>query len=220
MAEAKPEAQDTRQRLLECACQLLAERGFRGATIREICQKADANVAAVNYHFGDKQNLYREVWRHTYRIAAETYPLDMGLPPHETNAEQKLIAFVRSMLYRTSDPGPAGWFSRLMIRELAEPTDLLDSVTQEAVVPMQKHLQDIVQQLTALPADTPAEALRYDTNSIAGQALFYWLTRPLRGIIRGEDALTPAEIESLAQHITRFSLAGLRANAPLPVQHP
>ena len=52
---------ETRDRLLKASEQLFAARGFRDVTVRDICRAARANVAAVNYHFGDKLGLYREV---------------------------------------------------------------------------------------------------------------------------------------------------------------
>src|SRR5207247_5047290 len=52
---------ETRERLLRAAERLFADRGFKDVTVRDICRAARANVAAVNYHFGDKLGLYREV---------------------------------------------------------------------------------------------------------------------------------------------------------------
>ena len=52
---------ETRRRLLDAAGEVFAEKGFAKATVREICQKAEANIAAVNYHFGDKEKLYAAV---------------------------------------------------------------------------------------------------------------------------------------------------------------
>jgi len=60
---------DTDARLLQAACNVFAEKGFRQATIAEIRRKARANIAAVNYHFGSKQALYKEAWRHAHRAA-------------------------------------------------------------------------------------------------------------------------------------------------------
>ena len=61
MALQAPSA--TRERLVEAAAGLFAERGYRGATLREIARRAGANLAAANYHFGSKQRLYLEVAR-------------------------------------------------------------------------------------------------------------------------------------------------------------
>jgi len=52
---------ETRERLIEAAEKLFAQQGFKRVTVRAICRAARANVAAVNYHFGDKIGLYREV---------------------------------------------------------------------------------------------------------------------------------------------------------------
>jgi len=58
-----PDAASTRQRLVEAAAHIFAEQGFAGASVREICAKAGANVAAINYHFGGKEALFGEVLR-------------------------------------------------------------------------------------------------------------------------------------------------------------
>ena len=57
----------TRERVLTAASEIFAEKGYRDATVSEICEAADANIASVNYHFGDKESLYDEVWRHALR---------------------------------------------------------------------------------------------------------------------------------------------------------
>jgi AcrR family transcriptional regulator len=59
----------TRQRLLEAAGEIFAEQGFRKATVRDICARADANVASVKYHFGDKEKLYSEILRFAHGCA-------------------------------------------------------------------------------------------------------------------------------------------------------
>src|SRR3954469_17924131 len=98
----------TRQSLLEAAGEVFAEVGFRAATVREICQRAGANIAAVNYHFGDKEKLYLEVLRHAQRYAAEKYPTNMGVTAAAT-PEEKLQAFIRSFLLRIFDEGSLAW---------------------------------------------------------------------------------------------------------------
>src|SRR6266568_9220078 len=89
----------TRQRLLEAAGEVFAEQGFRTATIREICARADANVAAVSYHFGDKEQLYSEVLRFAHGCALDKYPPNLGLPA-DAPAEKRLYTFILSFLQR------------------------------------------------------------------------------------------------------------------------
>ena len=64
----------TRVRLLEAAGEIFASEGFDGATVRSICARADANVAAVHYHFGDKESLYREVVDYAFAQLHERFP--------------------------------------------------------------------------------------------------------------------------------------------------
>src|SRR5262245_18368260 len=87
----------TGDQLIEAAAGVFTEFGYQAATIREICQRARANVAAVHYHFGDKEALYTEVLTAAYRRALERYPVDAGLPRNPT-PEQRLRAFLRAFL--------------------------------------------------------------------------------------------------------------------------
>ena len=74
------DGQEKRQQLLLSAGEVFAARGFRNATLAEICRKARANNAAVNYHFGSKETLYVESWRFAFERSLRTYPPDGGVP--------------------------------------------------------------------------------------------------------------------------------------------
>ena len=80
---------ETRKRVLTAACAVFVEKGFRDATIAEICDRAGTNTASVNYHFRDKESLYVEVWRHTAQRAHALYPCD-GNVPEDAPAEDRL----------------------------------------------------------------------------------------------------------------------------------
>src|SRR5262245_32659817 len=114
---ADPAQDATRASLLEAAGDVFAEVGFHSATVREICRRAGANVAAVNYHFRDKETLYAAVLTESLRSSLEKYPADLGLPPKATPAQQ-LHAFIRSFLLRVLSQGPESRHGKLMSREM------------------------------------------------------------------------------------------------------
>lgn len=198
---------ETRQRLLEAAGEVFAERGFHGATIREICLRAGANGAAVNYHFGDKVRLYAEVLKYSNRCAALKHPPDMGLAPGAA-PRARLRVFIRSMFLRTFDEGQPAWRGRLMSREMIEPTAALDSLVEEEIGPRAEMLRDIVRDLLGDRADD--ETVRLCSLSIVGQVHFHHHARPLIDRLYPDQGYGSDEIERLAEHVTDFALAGLK----------
>src|ERR1041384_8445423 len=98
---------ETEKRLLEAAGEIFAEYGYRAPTVRQICEKAGANLAAINYHFGDKEGLYMAVLRSVPSAQAEKYPSNLGLAA-QAGAEQRLYAYVRSLMHRVFDEGQIG----------------------------------------------------------------------------------------------------------------
>ncbi len=197
----------TERRLLEAAGAVFAERGFRGATIREICRRAGANVAAIHYHYGDKEALYAAVLRYGHRAALEKYPPDGGLPP-DAPAEARLRAYVRSFLRRLLDEGEYAWAGQLLSREMADPTPALDGVVQN-IRPAAERLGGIVRELAGPKAGS--DDLRRCAFSIVAECLFYRHARPVLDRLDPGRRYDEKEIEALTDHIVRFSLAGLRA---------
>jgi AcrR family transcriptional regulator len=200
----------TRQRLLEIAGEVFAEQGFRAATIRDICARADANVAAVNYHFGDKEALYRDVLDHAHAIALRRYPPDLGTTP-DSSAEDRLRAFVRAFVLRLLDDGVPAWLGKLMAREMIEPTGALDGIVETVLRPMFRRLVGIVGEIAGPDADP--KLVRLSAQSVVGQCLFY---RHAQECLRrlGKDAESgQGKAERIAQHVTSFSLAAIRTLA-------
>jgi TetR/AcrR family transcriptional regulator, regulator of cefoperazone and chloramphenicol sensitivity len=197
----------TRERLLEAAGQVFAEQGFRRATVRQICTRAGANIAAVNYHFGDKMGLYAAVINHWLGVARDKYPPDLGLGPDPT-PEERLHAYVRSYLFRLLGQGAPAWHGRLMAQEMIEPTEVMDTLLAQTIRPMIQRLESIVRDL--LGAGATDEQVRACTSSIAGQCCFYRHAEALLTRLYPEHGTSPAQIERLADHVTRFSLQGLR----------
>ena len=199
---------ETRRQLLEAAGEVFAEFGFRNATVREICRRASANVAAINYHFGDKETLYVEVLRYAQGKALAKYPplLDVaaGAP-----AEEKLRAFIKSFLLRVFDKGPTSWHGRIMSREMIEPTAALDSIVEERIRPMAGMLWQIVADILDCPLND--DRVQLCAISVVSQCVFYHHCRPvISRLLLKQQSLDKADIDKLADHIARFSLAAMK----------
>lgn len=206
----------TRTRLLEAAGEIFAERGFKAATIREIVDRAGANLAAVNYHYGDKEALYREVLRSSVRNSIERFPADGGVS-EDAPSPERLLGFVRNFLLRClgacdRPDSQRDWSGRLMTREMAEPTPHLQAIIDEFMRPMVERLGGLVQQIAG-HALTESD-MWLCCHSIIAQCVLYKQWESV-GERFHPDLLpaAPERIELLARHITRFSLAALRGLA-------
>lgn len=200
-------ATSTRSHILEAAGKIFAERGFRNATVREICGQAGVNVAAINYHFGGKEGLYTAVLKHWREVAYQKYPPDLGTD-ESSSPEDRLRAFIRSFVYRILKEGPPSWFGKLWVREFVEPTGALDIMIEEQILPSFQTLASIVRELLGPKADKKSVDLC--TMSIVGQCLYFRNATPVIARLRKKDHFTSAEINAIAEHIFRFSLAALR----------
>lgn len=199
-------AAETRRRLLEAAVEVFAEEGFRGATLQEIARRADANVASTAYHFGNKEGLYAAVFEYAERRMAELRPPqdddDDALP-----AEERLRRHVTAFLKRLLDPRRPAWFARLLAREMIEPTPALDRLVRRRMRANHEQLATILREL--LGTEASDEDVRLCTLSVVAQCTFYRHSAPI--VVRLYPELAPArEIERIADHVTRFSLAAVR----------
>ena len=197
---------DTRERLLKIAGETFAKKGFRATTVREICGHAGANVAAVSYYFGGKDQLYRHVLGSIFTYVMDKYPPGLGQDEARTPRE-RLFAFVRSFLLRMLDPEKPVWHRKLIAREMAEPSLAMRHAIGKGIRKGRRLLQEILTE--ALSPNVTEECVDLCIASIVGQCLFYH---------RGDLAPNPAGprieptsegVEKLARHITEFSLGGI-----------
>jgi AcrR family transcriptional regulator len=206
-ARARHKGQDlTREKLIEAAGTVFAERGFRATTIREICRRAGANVAAVNYTFGDKMGLYTEVLRHSVR-AAKTAAMAAALDASRT-PEDVIRGVIRARLMSLCQESRPDWHVRLVMHEFSHPTAAMGRVVDEGMRPIYERVRKAVGDIIGLPPDHETTLL--SVNSIVGQILFYTFSRPVLARLQPELKLTPAKLDRIADHIADFSLAFLK----------
>lgn len=200
----------TRERLIDAAGEMFAEVGFHHTTVRQICNRAGANIAAVNYHFRDKTGLYTEVVRQSMRAArldAVRAAFDQNAPPEEI-----LRAVIKTRLESLRGLDLGDWHFRIFAHELAKPTPAMNIVVNEAIRPLYTRMCQLIGTILALPPED--QKTRLCAHSIIGQMLFYAFATPVISRLGPPMKMTQAQIEAIANHITEFSLAYLRKTKP------
>jgi AcrR family transcriptional regulator len=208
MRNRKKDVASTRTKLLAAASAIFAEKGYRDATIAEICERAGANIAAVNYHFRNKQNLYIETWRHCFSESIEAHPPDGGVRA-DAPPEERLRGQVRALLQRISDEGDREFL--IVQKERANPTGLLHEVMRRELQPLHERMEKVVRGfLGPYASDTEVE---FCGMSIISQCIDpIAATRPHKGGRQARGAPPRIDdIEAYSNHVVNFSLAGMRA---------
>lgn len=209
---------DTRQRLLEGAVLLFAQKGFDGVGIRELAQKAEANSALVHYYFGSKEGLYLAAMhflfdRESNPVAKLPPPPVLDEPEAHSRALDCLKGYIQAFLEELlacnhSGNGSREWQSASHLfwtRELMEPAPGRVEIILNHIRPYADYLAACIR---TLRADLDEEARFLMAGSIQSQILFFHRDMPMIALLRGA-AYGPQDIGILVDHISAFSLAGL-----------
>ena len=207
--------QNTRDRIIHAAGPIFADKGFEGATVREICLAANVNVASINYHFGDKQKLYHEtvLYAHSCRHDSVDKPVQPASDPTE-----QLRHLIEQILFSmvVNENGP--WQVRLLTNEIQHPTDTCRQLVRD-------HFRPFLKELTQAIADVavnsiPADVLSTLAMSIIGQCMIYRFAPETHAMticpeaeIDSPQRSEQIDLAKLAGIITQFSIAGIRATS-------
>ena len=199
----------TRQQILNVAGLIFSQKGFRAATIADICRLAGTNIASVNYHFGDKQRLYVEAWREAFRRSHEKHPAD-GRVSGDAPAEERLRGWIVSLLNRVADP--ECYEFDIVHMEMTNPTGYLFEAIEEVVRPMRERLRAILREM--LGEKATEQDVQLCEMSIHSQCM--------NPMIMGRRHKSPgrsgpmpipspldADAKAIADHVIRFSFEGL-----------
>jgi AcrR family transcriptional regulator len=201
----------TKERILDEAEALFAAGGYHAVSVREITKAAACNLAAVNYHFGNKQNLYLEVFRSRWLPRANRV--------HQTfrkylknNGEPSPNAVVKSLAQAFME-GPMSEDERLrhhklIFGELAQPTEAFELVVGQVLRPLFNNL--LADLRAVMPSDTNEEQTALNAFSILAMVLYFNFARPLiTSFLVGDDE---EDFKTrLGDHIVNFSLNGIGA---------
>ena len=208
---ADTERRGTREQLLEIAGQVFAEKGFDGATGKEICKRAGANAAAVVYHFGVMDAQYAAVLVEARNRLVSTEMIAAAVAS-ESNPKAKLAALIRLLAKKLSGPASQSWAARVIGRELISPSTAPNDLIEKEMLGRAAIIKSLLSELTGLPPEHPAVAR--GAISIIGPCLLLLIANRRR-LERAFPALNlrPDSADDIADHMTRFALAGLAAIA-------
>ena len=151
---------DTRMRLLKAATEVFAEHGYHTATTREICRRANANLAAIHYHFGDKAELYRAVFKLPFQEKSAAFD---AAGQENLTLEESLTLFYRTLMAPIyGDNLMTQQFMRLHAREEVDPSGVLGDVLAQAIKPNFEQLKKILcRELNIKKADSDIERMAF-----------------------------------------------------------
>ena len=212
MKRQRLDGQETRKKLLAAASEFFAKKGFWETTNADICQKAGVNTASVNYHFGSKENLYVQAWKFAFDESISKYPPD-GNVSSEASAEEKFKANIKALINRVIDT--ESYDFDILYKETANPTGLLSSIMEENIQPIEDYLKIILAELLGDKANE--ELINLCHMSVMTQCFGPLLH--IRNMKNDEkpSVLRPRElkanmcIETLSEHVVKFSLAGIKS---------
>lgn len=204
MRKARRDAVRTKLSLLAAASEVFASKGYWEATTADVCEKAGANIAAVNYHFGSKDALYVEAWKYSVQQTLQAHPPDGGVKANEP-AEKRLRARIMAFMYRVADS--KSYDIDIFQKEMANPTGLLTQLIGKAMETTETGFRDVIKDLLGPSATKKQIALCQ--MSVMTQCMDPMLRARLTRKAR-RKRVPPFEIGELAEHIFQFSLAGIR----------
>jgi AcrR family transcriptional regulator len=198
----------TKDRILGAAEELFAQFGFAGTSLRQVTSRADVNIAAVNYHFGSKENLVNEVFRRRMDEMSERRisALKAALEQHPGELEPILAAFVEPALAMAQDRHGGGAFVRVVARAYAEKNDRLRKFLSDHYGHV---LRDFAKAIAAVVPNLSKEELYWRLDFLAG-ALTYAMAD--FGLIKRPSGVNEAaHRERAARELIRFAAAGFKS---------
>jgi AcrR family transcriptional regulator len=198
----------TKDRILGAAEELFAQHGFSGTSLRQVTSRADVNIAAVNYHFGSKENLVNEVFRRRMdeMSAQRLARLKSATQQHPGELEPVLAAFVEPALALSKDQHGGAAFIRVIARAYAEKNDSLRKFLSDQYGHVPREFAKAI--ATCVP-QLSKEQLYWRLDFLSG-ALTYAMAD--FGMIKRPSGTSEAtHRERAARELIRFAAAGLNA---------
>lgn len=202
---------NTHDRLLAFASEQFAENGFRNTRTQDICKIATANVAAVNYHFGGKEGLYRAVWDFAMENAIdESAGVDLSIDMDR----EWLYHYLRVCVLSVFDTGPSSILRRLIANEINDPSPISEEVLSEHLAPRIHDLETRLRRM--MGANVTDFQVGCCILAIHSQFSALTINRSARRNLFRNDKPSAEEAEHFTREICAFVMGGIRAIRGVP----
>ncbi|HEY6640804.1 TetR/AcrR family transcriptional regulator [Povalibacter sp.] len=207
-APVREDGAQTRRQLLEVAGQVFAAQGYERATSKEICRRAGANIAAVNYHFGGKDGLYAAVLEeaHARLISIDVVASATG---GKADPATKLRTLLSRIVGEIASRDGGAWELRILSREILSPTPLMGPMLSNQVAPKAKLVRAMIGDVLELPSTHPAVS-RTVISLMGPCVMLLMVSKDVLGkVLPALDLDAP----SLVEHLVTFAVGGMKAVA-------
>lgn len=193
-------------RILHAAGRIFADKGFRCATVRDICDAAEVNIASVNYYFGDKKTLYEQTLLLAREIGAKKFPTpDFSAL---SNPEDRLRSIILLLLNRLVGNHVEPWPVKILMSEILAPSPAAKPLIDGYIEPFLNMVFNTVQEL--VDDSAPQSQVHQLSFSVISQCVWYRFASDVnRMMISDQQYADNFSVNNLAKQILDFSLAGI-----------
>lgn len=173
LRQARFDGEVTREALLEEACKVFAEQGYSAGSSKTICQRANVNLASVNYHFGGKSALYTEVLLEAQRQLTDNLLLKLDTLGELMSGRERVHTYLEH-IFRVFLLPETPWYARVLVREYISPTSFGLALMKKGVFPNVSRLTEMFSNYFELPEDHPTvlRAVTYTFSMAMGTLAF------------------------------------------------
>lgn len=200
----RADGEATRNRILELAGELFAAAGFAEATNKMIAAQAGADMASINYHFGNRNGLYQAVLIEAHRRIIDRTDIE-ALAKADLPAPAKLRMLIQFLTL--SGSGKTRWPIIVLVRELISPSSQIVALRDVEVLPKFKLVLPILSEITGIPEDDPA--LLRCLPCVGAPCLAMLLFGNNMPFIDGPNFNLPRK--EMVDHLFRYTMGGLEA---------
>jgi AcrR family transcriptional regulator len=198
----------TKNKIISAAIEEFAEHGYHAATIRDICKRAGVNIAAINYHFSGKTELYRRSLEMVFAFkpplpCADKIKSDSGL-------KSVMQDWIKAFLYRGNDKKilKNRLMEKIAYHEMLNPSEIFDEIFDVYLKPDVVSLEKILRK--GLPPGTSEKEIKMRVFSILGSCMFYFFHYRVVEKIWTEGDFLEDNMNMIVDHIAAQSLLGLK----------